>query len=294
MSADPPPSPSPPRARPRAPRAPEDVPRFDRASFHALLATRRVGRMLLVRDRAGSTNDVAWEALAEGLPDGVTVVAVAQEEGRGRSGRRWFMAPGRGLALSVALHLGCDRRQVSALPLVAGLALAQALEGLGVKADLKWPNDLLIDGHKLSGVLVELRRLPGGGGELGGEAVVIGVGVNVTERDQDFPEALRATATSLAIAGHELTREAVAAQFLNQLEPLWDELQEGSRAALLAAWKQRASFWGRSVTAMTPNGAITGTAVDLDPDGALIVRLADESLVTVVAGDLTVADEASA
>jgi len=286
MSAEPPPQ-SPPRARPRAPRAPEDVPRFDRTSFHALLATRRLGRMLLVRDHAGSTNDVAWEALAEGLPDGVTVVAVAQEAGRGRSGRRWFMAPGRGLALSVALHLGCDRKQVSALPLVAGLALAQALEALGVKADLKWPNDLLIDGRKLSGVLVELRRMPGGDAQLG-EAVVIGVGVNVTERDEDFPEALRATATSLAIAGHELTREAVAAQFLNQLEPLWDELQEGSRAALLGAWKQRASFWGRPVTAATPTGPVTGVAVDLDPDGALIVRRDDDSLVTVVAGDLTV------
>jgi BirA family biotin operon repressor/biotin-[acetyl-CoA-carboxylase] ligase len=265
-----------------------EAPRFDRTRFDAALATRRVGRTLLVRERAGSTNDLAWEALAEGLPDGVTVIAEAQEEGRGRSGRRWFMAPGRGLALSVALHLGCDRRQASALPLVAGLALARALDGLGVATDLKWPNDLLLAGRKLSGVLVELRRLPGGGGQLGGEAVVIGVGVNVGERTDDFPDELRATATSLALAGHDLTREDIAAALLNQLEPLWDELQEGSRAALLDAWKQRASFWGRPVTAATPTGAVTGVAVDLDPDGALIVRRDDGALVTVVAGDLTV------
>jgi BirA family biotin operon repressor/biotin-[acetyl-CoA-carboxylase] ligase len=246
--------------------------------------------MLLVRDRAGSTNDVAWEALGQGLPDGVTVIAEAQEQGRGRSGRRWFMAPGRGLALSVALHLGCDRQQASALPLVVGLALARALDALGVATDLKWPNDLLLAGRKLSGVLVELRRMPSAGGPVGGEAVVIGVGVNVREQIDDFPDPLRATATSLVIAGHDLTREQVAAGLLNQLEPLWTELQEGSRAALLAAWKQRASFWGREVAVATPAGPVTGTAVDLDPDGALIVRRADGSMITVVAGDLTIAD----
>lgn len=262
--------------------------RFDRAVFDRALATRTIGRTLLVRERAGSTNDLAWQALAEGLNDGVTVIAEAQEQGRGRSGRRWFMAPGRGLALSVALHLGCDRRQASALPLVAGLALARALDGFGVAADLKWPNDLLLGGRKVSGVLVELRRVPGGSGPLGGEAVVIGVGVNVGERADDFPDELRATATSLAIAGHSLERETVAAALLNQLEPLWTELQEGSRSALLSAWKQRASFWGRDVTVATPSGRVTGTAVDLDPDGALIVRLGDGKLATVVAGDLTV------
>jgi BirA family biotin operon repressor/biotin-[acetyl-CoA-carboxylase] ligase len=276
MSADPT------AARPDAMTAPP----FDRARFDAALTTRRIGRTLLVRERAGSTNDLAWEALAEGLPDGVTVIAEAQEEGRGRAGRRWHMAPGRGLALSVALHLGCDRRQASALPLVAGLALARALDACGVAVDLKWPNDLLIAGRKLSGVLVELRRIPGGAGPLGGEAVVIGVGVNVSERREDFPEELRATATSIALAGHDLRREEIAAGLLNQLEPLWDELQEGSRAALLDAWKQRASLWGRDVTVATPGGPVSGTAVDLDADGALIVRRADGSLTTVVAGDL--------
>src|SRR5262252_9577839 len=132
---------------------------FDRPRYEARLATRRLGRTLLVRDTAGSTNDLAWDALAEGLPDGVTVIAEAQIEGRGRAGRRWFMAPGRGLALSVALHPGCDRRQAGLLPLVAGLALARALDGLGVAADLKWPNDLLVNGRKLSCILAESRRL---------------------------------------------------------------------------------------------------------------------------------------
>jgi BirA family biotin operon repressor/biotin-[acetyl-CoA-carboxylase] ligase len=260
--------------------------RFDRARFEARLATRRLGRTLLVRDEAGSTNDLAWDALAEGLPDGVTVIAEAQLAGRGRAGRRWFMAPGRGLALSVALHPGCDRQQAGALPLVAGLALARALDGFGLAADLKWPNDLLLEGRKLSGILAESRRLATRDGRPV-EAVVIGVGVNVGERADDFPDELRAGATSLALAGVDAAREDVAAALLNALEPLWTELQEGSRAAVLDAWRGRASFWGRAVEARTPSGTLNGVAHDLDADGALLVRLDDGRIVPVLAGDVT-------
>jgi BirA family biotin operon repressor/biotin-[acetyl-CoA-carboxylase] ligase len=262
--------------------------RFDRARFEARLGTRRFGRALLVRDTAASTNDLAWDALAEGLPDGVTVIAEAQTRGRGREGRPWFMAPGRGLALSVALHPGCDRRQAGCLPLVAGLALARALDGFGLAADLKWPNDLLVRGRKLSGILAESRRLatPDGGTR---DLVVIGVGVNVGERPEDFPAELRATATSLAIEGVAASREDVAASFLTALEPLWAELQEGSRAVVLDAWRRRASFWGRPVDARTPAGMLRGIAHDLDPDGALLLRLDDGRVLPVLAGDVTVA-----
>src|SRR5690349_11937360 len=115
-------------------------PGFDHVAFTAALGTRRLGRTVIVRDQAGSTNDVAWDALAEGRPDGTAVIAEAQLAGRGRAGRRWQMTPGRGLALSVGVHLGCDRRQMGLLPLVAGLALSEALETLGARVDLKWPN----------------------------------------------------------------------------------------------------------------------------------------------------------
>jgi len=259
--------------------------RFDRARFEARLATRRFGRTLLVRDEAGSTNDLAWDALAEGLPDGVTVIAEAQVAGRGRAGRRWFMAPGRGLALSVALHPGCDRRQTGAIPLVAGLALARALDGFGVVADLKWPNDLLVNGRKLSGILAESRRLATRDGSAV-DAVVIGAGVNVGERAEDFPDELRATATSLALEGADARREDVAAALLNTLEPLWTELQEGSREAVLDAWRRRAAFWGRPVAAHTPGGTLHGIAHDLDAEGALLLRLDDGRVVPVVAGDV--------
>jgi len=259
-------------------------PSFDRARFAALLATRRLGRHLIARARVGSTNDVAWEARAAAAPHGTVVVADQQTRGRGRAGRVWHSAPGRGLALSVLLYLGGDRRGAGVLTLAAGLALAQALERLGVAAELKWPNDVLLGGRKLAGILGERRGAAPGGGT--GEAAVIGLGANVAEREADFPPGLRARATSLAIAGAALGRETVAAAFLDALEPLVDALAAGERAAVLAAWQARAAFWGAPVTVRTPAGAVSGIARRLDPDGVLVLELDSGAETTVLAGDL--------
>jgi len=258
-------------------------PAFDRRRFERSLATRRLGRTLIARAETASTNDLAWEALATGAPDGTVAVADAQPGGRGRDGRTWHLAPGRGLALSLVLHQGCDRRQAGTLPLVAGLALARALETLGVATTLKWPNDLLVGARKLAGILCESRRLP-----VGTDAAVIGVGVNVSQQQADFPAALHGLATSLAMEGCRATREAVAAAFLNALEPLWSEHQEGGRAAVLDAWRRRAGYWGRMVTVRTPSGPLSGIARDLSPDGGLVLRLEGGSEVIALAGDLDV------
>ncbi len=259
-------------------------PAFDRRSFARRLATRRLGRTLIARSEAPSTNDLAWEALAAGAAEGTVVVADAQPQGRGREGRAWHLAPGKGLALSLVLHQGCDRRRGGTLPLVAGLALARALEGLGVVAALKWPNDLLAGERKLAGILCESRRLPEGT-----DAAVIGVGVNVSQQRDDFPPELRGIATSLAMEGCRATREAVAAEFLNALEPLWAEHQERGRDAVLDAWKRRAGFWGRMVTVRTSAGPVVGIARDLSPDGGLVLRLEGGNQVVALAGDLEVA-----
>lgn len=256
--------------------------RFDRARFTARLATRRLGRALVVRGRTGSSNDDAWEALAAGQPDGVAVVAGEQTAGRGRAGRTWTHVPGRSLAMSVALHLGCDVRQAGVIPLAAGLAVARASRALGVEARLKWPNDVLARGRKLAGVLCELRRLPDGT-----EAVVIGIGVNVAHAPGDFGPGLRGSATSLAIEGAAgVTPEDAAASCLNQLEPLWDELQEGDRSRVLEAWTAHAAFWGERVTVRTPAGPLEGIARRLEDDGALVLRLDSGAETIVRAGDL--------
>ena len=256
---------------------------FDRRVFERRLATRRLGRTLIARAETPSTNDLAWEALATGAPDGAVVVADAQPRGRGRDGRTWHLAPGKGLALSLVLHQGCDRRHSGILPLVAGVALARALETLGVVATLKWPNDLMVGARKLAGILCESRRLPAGT-----DVAVIGIGVNVSEQQADLPAALRGRATSLALEGCRASRESVAAAYLNALEPLWVEHQEGGRAAILDDWRRRVDYWGRTVTVRTPGGPLSGIARDLTPDGGLVLRLECGSEVVALAGDLDV------
>jgi len=258
---------------------------FDRSAFNARLATRRLGRTLVLRAVTGSTNDDAWAAANAGAADGTVVIADHQELGRGRDGRAWHDAPGRGLAMSLLLHPGCDRTAFATTPLVVGLALALALDRLGVDADLKWPNDLLLGGRKLAGILCESRRTAAGA-----EAFVVGVGVNVSQSAADFPPELREAATSLQLAGHAaLDREAVAAAFLNTLEPLWTEHQEGDAIAALDAWRARARFWGRAVSVRTPFGTLAGEALALADDGALVLRTAAGEDVRVLAGDVSIA-----
>jgi BirA family biotin operon repressor/biotin-[acetyl-CoA-carboxylase] ligase len=262
---------------------------FDRARFTRALRTRRLGHALFTRAEVDSTNDVAWELAQQGADEGACVVADAQTGGRGRMGRPWHTTPGKGLALSLLLHPGCDRGASpgaagsGTAPLVAGLALARGLDALGLQARLKWPNDLVVRGRKLSGILVEGRRTADGT-----DVVVMGVGVNVSQTAEDFPPELRDRATSLALEGRPSRREEVAAAFLNALEPLWDEHQEGDRNEVLEAWRRQAAFWGRPAIVRTPTGPVEGIAKSLDDLGGLILETGRGPL-TVYAGDLEVA-----
>lgn len=260
----------------------DGAPTFDRVRFAAALTTRRLGRELIARGTVESTNDVVWDALAAGAPDGIVAVADLQTRGRGRDGRNWLTPQGLGLAMSLLLRPGCERHTLTVLPLAAGLAVARALEAAGADARLKWPNDVLIGPRKVAGILSESRR-----GPEGDDAIVVGIGVNVLQRESDFPEALRSLATSLAVEGVHTDRETVAAAILDAFEPLWTELDEAGPAGIVEAWRRRATFWGRPLTVRTPAGEITGTARTLAEDGALVLAGADGAPLRVVAGDVT-------
>lgn len=254
---------------------------FDREAFRAALRTRRLGHELIARHSVESTNDVVWDALAQGAADGTVVVADVQTRGRGRLGRTWHTPSDVGLAMSTALHPGCDARAIAVVPLAAGLALSRAVTLLGGRPELKWPNDVLLDGRKVSGILCEGRRAPSGE-----DVVVIGVGVNVGQQAEDFPEDVRSIATSLRMAGVETSREAVAAAFFNAFEPLWMELEEAGAGGVLAAWQEQATFWGGTLTVTTPRGAVSGKAVELSADGGLVLETAAGTRTTVLAGDV--------
>ena len=234
---------------------------FDRVAFGQRLGTRRLGRTLVTRGTVGSTNDLAWEACAAGAPDGTTVVADAQTGGRGRAGRVWHTTPGRSLALSLLLRPAGDRRAAGMLPLAAGLAVAQALESLGARPGLKWPNDVLLGDRKLAGILCE--------GRWHGEALhwlAVGVGVNVCN---PIPAAVAPRAVSLA-------EWLPAVRRLDLLDRLVPALAGGSVASGEAALSERecAAFAERDwLSGRQLRSPAAGRARGLRPDGALLVDL---------------------
>ena len=202
-----------------------------------------------------STNARARELAAAGAPDGTIVTASEQSAGRGRQGRTWAAPPGRALLLS-ALVRDLSRRD-ALLPLAVPVAVAEACDRFaGSRCGIKWPNDIWIDGRKLSGILLEGRPQEGW--------AVIGIGLNVGTREDEFPEELRTMATSLAIASGE--DPGVASVLEAVLEALERRLAEPAKATL-AAWRERDVLLGSSVRW---NGG-AGTAAGLDENGALLV-----------------------
>lgn len=239
----------------------------------------RLGHAVVVKDRTGSTNDDA-RALAEaGAAEGVVVLAEEQTAGRGRLDRRWVSDPGANLLFSVILRpRALDRPGL--ITLAAGVGLGAAVRAAGVDAKIKWPNDLRAGGKKLAGILCEA-----GSGE-SGAFVVLGIGLNVNQTA--FAPELMATSMA-AESGEPVERPPLFRRALAELESAlaWAETEPDR---LLREWIDRAECKGRRVRAETPGGMISGEAVGVRDDGALLVRDGSGEIRAVIAGDVTVDD----
>lgn len=222
-----------------------------------------------------STQARAFALAAGGALDGTAVVADHQTAGRGRRGRRWEDVPGASLLVSIILRPRLPATRRPLLTYAAGLATAEALgEAAGLVPRLKWPNDVLAGRGKVAGVLLESRPAEG-------EAVVVvGVGINLAQRS--FPPELAGRATSVALeTGTAPDRDAVLAALLRRLAAWRERLDAEGFGPLRERWLALADTVGREVVA----GSLRGTAVDLDADGALLVRTGS-GLHRVVAGEV--------
>jgi BirA family biotin operon repressor/biotin-[acetyl-CoA-carboxylase] ligase len=233
----------------------------------------------------GSTNADVAAAARTGVPEGLVVVAEQQLAGRGRRDRRWVSPPRAGLTLSVLLRPGegVPARQWGWLPLLAGVALrAAVIRRAEVDAALKWPNDLLVNDAKCAGILAEVV----------GDAVVLGIGLNVTTRPDELPETTGAPATSLRIAGARVTdRDPLLRALLRGLADWYAGWREAGGDAemcgLLAAYREGCATIGREVRAQLPAGdQVSGTATTVDNDGQLVIRTVDRTERRVSAGDV--------
>ena len=220
----------------------------------------RLGRPRLHLRETGSTNDRARALAVAGAPHGTLVTTGLQTAGRGRQGRTWTTPPGRALLMSLVLRAP-DRM----LPLAAAVAVA---ETAGPEAMIKWPNDVLLDGRKVAGILAEARPQDGW--------AVLGMGINVALRPDDFPEELRASAGSLGLEPRDV--EMVLERLLATLE----RTLALEPAALLDAWRARDALYGREVA--WADG--TGRAGGIDGDGRLVVALPDGGRTALEAGEV--------
>jgi BirA family biotin operon repressor/biotin-[acetyl-CoA-carboxylase] ligase len=225
-------------------------------------------------DETESTQVALAALAAAGAPEGTVVTARHQRAGRGRRGHSWWDEPGQSMLFSVLLRPPVPLGDAPQLSVVAGLAVAEGLDALGVSAGIKWPNDVLIGGRKVAGVLAEA---VGGAGGL--RHVLLGIGVNVDQLA--FPEPLADTATSLRLAtGRACEPRAVLRPVLDRLTARYEEWLATGLAGLLGAWRLRSVTLGAAVR--TP-GAGDAVAVDVGVDGALVVRLADGTLARLLA-----------
>jgi BirA family transcriptional regulator, biotin operon repressor / biotin---[acetyl-CoA-carboxylase] ligase len=246
-----------------------------------LLNTHDLGQVLHAYDELGSTNDRAKELAEGGALHGEVVIAETQTAGRGRRGRTWVSPPRKNVYLSVILRPELPPARAPELTLVASLAVCDALRQAGVDASIKWPNDVLVGGRKIAGILTELAAEPDRV-----HWVVIGLGVNVNARREDFPEELRDEATSLLIErGEPSPRALFAAACLTGLEAWVDAHAEEGFAPIRAAWRERSSTLGREVVVRADGREIAGIAEDIDEQGALLVRTA-AGLERILAGDV--------
>ena len=254
---------------------------------HFLGETDRVGRTLVCLEEVDSTNLRAKQLAAEGAADGTVVVADRQTAGRGRLGRSFQSPGGRGIYLTALLRPALPPERLSPVTAMAGVAVCRAVERIcGASPGLKWPNDPVLEGKKLCGILTEL-SLEGETGRV--QDLVLGIGINVSQRPEDFTPEVREMATSLAQAlGRPVSRPALAAEVIREVDQLYAALAAGELEPYLAEYRRRCVNLGRTVRLLGPGGGETAEALDIDADFGLVVRTADGTVRTVRSGEVSV------
>lgn len=260
------------------------------------LTTAWLGRPCLCLAECASTNDVAAERARAGAPEGLVVIADAQTGGRGRLGRSWHAPAGANLTFSILLRPALRPHEVPPLTLLAGAAVATAIEPLGVNPRLKWPNDVQVVRHhrplhaapsdgddpplKIAGVLTEMATEGDRVGHL-----VVGIGLNVN--DTALPQELAGRATSLALAaGRPFDRVEVLNHLLSSLEVHYDLFRLNGPRVAVAAW-ERFGATGARYRVKIGDRDLEGVVLGIDPDGALRLGGDDGRVHRVVSGELT-------
>lgn len=238
-----------------------------------------IGRQIVHRASLGSTMDLLDEFARAGAAEGLVVRTDAQTAGRGRGGRTWESPPG-GVYCSVLLRPNLRADQIGALSLVVGVAIAEALEQLTpVRCQLRWPNDVLVGGQKIAGVLIQSRL----GTELI-DFVNVGIGIDVAQPLTTLPP----VATTLHVAANDesIAVDHVFAALLERLERWYTLFVDAAGRPSLDQWRARAAYLGTTVSVRGSSGDVTGVMQGIDDAGRLLLLMSDGNTRPVIQGDL--------
>jgi BirA family biotin operon repressor/biotin-[acetyl-CoA-carboxylase] ligase len=251
----------------------------------ARLGKRKViGRDIRVFEQTTSTNDVIEKLARDGVKEGAVVFAESQTKGRGRLGRKWISPGRKGLWFSVLLRPDLRPQETTQLMVASATALRRAIQSeTGLRPEIKWPNDIVIGGKKVAGILTELSA------ELDRvRHVILGIGVDVNLVAGEFPPELRKLATSLKIeSGRAISRAGLATAILRELDFDYARICGGGFAEVADEWQEHCKTIGRQVTIQIGERRIRGRAESLDDDGALLLRTDHGRLERITGGDVT-------
>ncbi|HLH52252.1 MAG TPA: biotin--[acetyl-CoA-carboxylase] ligase [Verrucomicrobiae bacterium] len=246
---------------------------------------RKIGRDIRVFEQTTSTNDVIEKLAQDGVPEGIVVFAESQTAGRGRLGRRWVSPARKGLWFSVLLRPNIRPSAATQMTVAAATALRHAIESeTQLKSEIKWPNDILISGKKVAGILTELSA------ELDRvKYLIVGIGVDVNLGPDDLPNELKSQATSLQIeSGKPVARVELAAAILRELEKVYQQVLDGDFATVADEWEHHCSTLGRRLVIQLGDRRVSGRAEALGEDGALLLRTEHGHLERIVGGDVQI------
>jgi BirA family biotin operon repressor/biotin-[acetyl-CoA-carboxylase] ligase len=249
------------------------------------LRTKIFGKQIIFYHELSSTQSAAKELGRRGAEEGTVVISETQTQGKGRKGREWFSTPGQGIQISVILRPRLKPAQSIQIPLVAGVAVAQAIaEVTPLKPRIKWPNDIIVGRKKVGGILTEMSaeidRI---------DYVVLGIGLNVNTPQTLFPKEIGEIATSLAEElGGPVSRVRLLQSFLREFEGLYREFAISGFQTIRERWKAMSNTIGAWVEPSDMDGAkMKGKILDIDADGALLLQKRNGSIERILAGDVS-------
>lgn len=251
------------------------------------LHTKRLGQHIHYEESVDSTQKIALRLSLEGAPEGTVIIAEEQRSGRGRMDRQWHSPKFTGIWMSIILRPNLLPQKAPQLTLIAAVAVVQAIEELtSLHPQIKWPNDILVNGKKLTGILTELQaesdRI---------NSVIIGIGMNVNQEKTSYPAELQSIATSLLIeTSMKVNRAEMVRTVLSKLENLYDLYLEKGFYPIKVFWESYAISIGKMITARMINGDIYGKAIGITDDGVLMLEDLSGKIHYVYSADIELDD----